>query len=305
MSASWEFPSQVRPDFSFQIVTGGLASRSQRRPKGARNLSPTRRKKPLEERWYKMHPRLLAGAEHSAWTPMSKESEEAFSILERVAMNAGACSFGVASVEEMRSRSSRLPAAEELARSRHAISIGCRLSDSIMESLVDGPSKLYAYHYRVVNKELDAIALRVANEIQKMGCDACPIPSSQILDWNLNVGHASHRWAAYHAGLGWYGRNNLIVSPQFGARVRYVTIFTDLPLPEGRALGQDCGDCRACISACPAGAILESRGDFDLGRCQEQLQVYKTQWNIGHHICGLCIKACPGRKSRRTTVSSE
>jgi len=181
-------------------------------------------------------------------------------------------------------------------RLAYAVCIGCRLSDYIIDSLVDGPSRLYAYHYRVVNRELDAMALRVANAIQRMGYEACPIPSSQVIDWDRNVGHASHRWAAYHAGLGWYGRNNLIVSPQYGARVRYVTVFTDMPLPTGESLTQDCGDCRACIEVCPARAISERREDFDLAKCLEQLRFYRNNWNIGHHICGLCIKACRIRK---------
>ncbi len=183
-----------------------------------------------------------------------------------------------------------------MARFPYAVCIGCRLSDSIIDSLVDGPSRLYAYHYRVVNRELDDMALRVTNAIQRMGYEACPVPSSQVIDWTRNLGHASHRWAAYHAGLGWYGLNNLIISPQHGARVRYVTVFTDAPLPAAEPLNRDCGDCRACIGACPVSAISERREDFDLAKCQEQLRFYRNTWNIGHHICGLCIKACPARK---------
>jgi epoxyqueuosine reductase len=225
------------------------------------------------------------------------ESREPYSLLEDVARAAGASSFGVASTERMKRTSSTPPPLEELGRFSHVVCIGCRLSNAIMEQLEDGPTRLYAYHYRVVNKELDSIALRVVCEIQRMGYEACPVPSSQIIDWERNIGHASHRWAAYHAGLGWYGRNNLIISPEYGARVRYATVFTNMPLPEGKPLQEDCGDCRECIRVCPAGAIAERREDFDLKRCQEQLAFFRNKRNIGHHICGLCIKACPGKKS--------
>jgi len=224
---------------------------------------------------------------------MAADTENAFSVLKRTALDFGACCFGVASVEKMKSS---LPPAEEMADFPYAVSIGWRLSDYIIDSLVDGPTRLYAYHYRVVNNALDAVALRVANQVQRMGYEACPIPSSQIIDWKQNLGHASHRWAAYHAGLGWYGRSNLIISPLHGARVRYVTVFTDMPLPEGGPVAMDCGDCRACIDVCPVGAISEKREDFNLAKCQEQLRFYRNTWNIGHYICGLCIKACPARK---------
>ena len=228
---------------------------------------------------------------------METDRLNASSLLNRLSVEAGACSFGVASVEAMKSSAECPPPMTELGRFPYAVSVGYRLSDAIMESLTEGPTKLYAYHYRVVNKELDSIALRVATEVQRLGFAACPIPSSQVIDWANDLGHASHRWAAYHAGLGWYGRNNLIVSPQHGTRVRYVTVFTYIPLPTGKPLAQDCGECRACISVCPAGAIAERREEFNLAKCREQLQVFRNQWNIGHNICGLCIKACPGSRS--------
>jgi epoxyqueuosine reductase len=212
---------------------------------------------------------------------------------------------GVASVERMKSGSSLLPSATEMLEFPYALCIGFRLADTIVDSLIDGPTRLYAYHYRTVNRELDSIALRMTEQIQRRGFQACPIPSSQVIDWEKNAGHASHRWAAYHAGLGWYGRNNLIVSPAYGARVRYVTVFTDIPLPCGELLAVDCGDCRACVGACPAGAIAERREDFDLTKCREQLRFYRDKWNIGHHICGLCIKACRGRRRATSTSPSQ
>lgn len=228
---------------------------------------------------------------------MGTDKPNSFSHLTRLAEDAGGCSFGVASVEAMKKPVECPPPMEELARFPYAVCVGYRLSDAVIESLTEGPTRLYAYHYRVVNRELDSIALRLANEIQRLGFAACPIPSSQVIDWENNLGHASHRWAAYHAGLGWYGRNNLLISPQYGARVRYATVFTDIPLPTGTPLPENCGECRACISICPAGAIAERRGEFNLPKCREQLRVFRNQWNIGHNICGLCIKACPGNRS--------
>ena len=55
-------------------------------------------------------------------------------------------------------------------------------------------------------------------------------------------------------GLGWIGKTALFVSPQFGPAVRLATVFTDLDLPAGDALVEgNCGDCRSCVDACPAG----------------------------------------------------
>ena len=100
----------------------------------------------------------------------------------------------------------------------------------------DHPTALYLHHYRQANYILDQIAFRVAALIQRSGGQALPIAASQIVDWEHQRGHLSHKALAHAAGLGWLGRNNLLVHPQFGARVRLVSILTDLPLQVDRPL---------------------------------------------------------------------
>ena len=69
-----------------------------------------------------------------ALTLMETDRLNAFSLLNRLAVEAGACSFGVASVAEMTSACGSLPPMEELAKFPYAVSVGYRLSDAIMES---------------------------------------------------------------------------------------------------------------------------------------------------------------------------
>jgi len=234
----------------------------------------------------------------------TETSAELFADLKQIAQRLGATSFGVASVEAMLATGLECPA-PELARLPRAISVGFRLSDAIIESLEDGPTKLYAHHYRMANMQLDRIALELTAALQERGFDALPLPASQIVDWDTQRGLASHKWVAYFAGLGFFGLNNLVVHPEFGARMRYVSVYTDAPLPTDRPIDADggpsgrCGDCRACVEACPCGAIGTSREAFDLERCAEQLRLFKKQGNVGHYICGLCIKACPGPERRQ------
>ncbi len=98
------------------------------------------------------------------------------------------------------------------------------------------------------------------------------------------------------AGLGWIGRNNLLVSEQFGARVRLVTILTNLPLVIDSPSAKDCGSCCSCLSACPAGAIKMHQEEFDHLRCYEQLRSFAKTLHFSHNICGVCVKACRGRR---------
>jgi epoxyqueuosine reductase QueG len=127
-----------------------------------------------------------------------------------------------------------------------------------------------------------------------------PIPASQIVDWKNQRGHLSHKHVSRLAGLGWIGRNNLLVNEKFGSRIRLLTILTDLPLATDSPLSKDCGSCRACQSVCPVGAIKDRPEDFDHLQCYEQLKVFSKTLHFSHHICGICVKACRGyRTSRR------
>jgi len=118
--------------------------------------------------------------------------------------------------------------------------------------------------------------------------------ASQMIDWQRQLGHISHKHVAVAAGLGWIGRNNLLVHPQFGCRVRYNTVLTYMVLVPDGPMAIGCGDCRACVASCPASAIRDEQADFDHQGCYEMLQVFKNKRNLGHHICGLCVRACEG-----------
>lgn len=190
----------------------------------------------------------------------------------------------------------------------YAISFGLLVPWGVLDTLTDGPTLFYLHHYRQVNYRLDIIAYELAKEIEGRGGRALPFAASQMVDWQDQKGHISHKHVGVAAGVGWIGRNNLLVHPRFGARVRYNTVLTDqdwmdnTPLADPHSEGcrpnhyrLACGECRACIAVCPVNAIKEDPADFDHKGCFAMLQQFKNKRNLGHHICGLCIKACGGK----------
>ena len=81
----------------------------------------------------------------------------------------------------------------------------------------------------------------LSREIEKKGYNALPLAASQVIDWQDQKGHISHKDIGI-AGIGWIGRNNLLVSPVFGAPMRDITrSLLICPSPE-RTLEQDCGN---------------------------------------------------------------
>ncbi len=175
-----------------------------------------------------------------------------------------------------------------------AIVVALRVSRTVLGTLEDGPTLLYYHHYRQLNAQLDRAAARISAEIERQGCSALPIPASQIVDWEKMAGHLSHRAIGHMAGLGWIGRNNLLVTPQFGSQIRLATILTNFPLDPARPAEAKCGTCHSCLAICPAKAIKEEPADFDFQACYQQLKQFGKTRRIGQYICGLCVKACPG-----------
>jgi epoxyqueuosine reductase len=205
----------------------------------------------------------------------------------------------IASTEiDRKTRSDFSVSIREISRSLgFGVVIGMRLSGPVLETVEDAPTWTYYFHYRNVNYALDQVTLRLCIECQRRGFEALPIPASQILDWNYLTGHLSHKRLAWKAGLGWIGRNNLLVNPDYGARVRYATVLTDMPLPVAqRKEFHGCGDCRKCEDICPVGAIHDSWEDFDMDRCAAQLRRFSKTERLNTMICGLCVRVCDGNR---------
>jgi epoxyqueuosine reductase len=111
-------------------------------------------------------------------------------------------------------------------------------------------------------------------------------------------------WAAL-AGLGWIGKNTLLIHPQLGSYLFIATVLLDRETGLGpRPLANYCGNCTACLEGCPTGAIvepgrvdsrkcisyltLEKRGDW--AEIPEELRTKMGTWVAG---CDICQEVCP------------
>ena len=215
-------------------------------------------------------------------------------LLSNTACDRSARLFGVCRVDELRqSFHAEIKIISE--KLNTAISIGVPLEGAVLETLIDRPNQIYKAHYRQVNAILDDTAFAVASELGKLGYHALPIPASMVLKRYPMAAHLSHREIAFKAGLGWWGRNNLLVTPQYGSQIRLVTVLTDMELEPNTFIEDDCGDCYNCMGACPAGAIADTKEGFILKARSDKLQEFSRTNDYGAYICGLCLKACPGK----------
>lgn len=209
--------------------------------------------------------------------------------------------FGTSDVSEM------IP--EKFKKTPYAITLGVRLSDAVMDSVKDGPTKNYFHHYRTVNALLDTCALRCVIELQREGYLAVAIPASQTTNEAGIAGDFQHKTAANLAGLGFIGKSALFISKEFGPRVRFATVLTNMKLNSGGIRQPECGSCKACVNACPCGAIMGRA--WTKGALREELvdavlcsHYMKEKYEmIGRgSVCGICVAVCPhGRQPGQIT----
>ncbi len=184
----------------------------------------------------------------------------------------------------------------------YAISIAVKLSDSVLQTIKNKPTISYFQHYRTANAKLDQLAFTCVSMIEDLGYNAFPIPASQSdnTQGQNYSGIFQHKTAARLSGLGYIGKNGLLITKEYGSKVRFATVLTDMPLNiSDNLLENECLSCNICVNACPGGAIsgkvwqegMSREEFFDAEKCSQNMKNYK---DIGRGaVCGICISVCP------------
>jgi len=183
---------------------------------------------------------------------------------------------------------------------KSVIVIGLPISLPVLET---SPSIYYRELYRTVNTLLDQYSYRLANFLTDKGHPSIFVPrdgyaSAEALLKNP-VAFFSHRHAALLAGLGNFGVNNTLLTPEYGPRVRFGSIFTAANLPPDPLLEEDlCIRCMRCVRMCPINAL--DKNDYPHGLTDKNsCSSYNTQLGRqGISPCGICIKVCPVGEDR-------
>jgi len=186
-----------------------------------------------------------------------------------------------------------------------------------VDPLVDGLPELRGMYSRMMimmNGRLDQTLLRIAHFLGQKGFLAMPVHASDPYDLSSLKGVLSHKHAAVQAGLGEFGVSNLLLTPQFGPRQRFVQLLTDAELRPDEPL--NLGLCEktvskcdyACIRACPPKVIpAPPKGpDAMKGVVRNGIKIdkpgcsYYQDRGLPHmgrngytYRCGMCIAACP------------
>ncbi|MBE0462638.1 tRNA epoxyqueuosine(34) reductase QueG [Halomonas sp. FME20] len=174
--------------------------------------------------------------------------------------------------------------------------------------LLGQPSKAYVSRYalgrdyhKLIRKRLAQLGKKIEQEVGPFGYRAF-VDSAPVME----------RALAQKAGLGWFGKNAMLLNPKAGSLFFLGELYTDLPLPVDPPYEREhCGSCDACQTACPTGAIVDDKV-IDSRKCISYLTIelhgaipVEFRRAMGNRVygCDDCQLVCPF--TRFTRISNE
>ncbi|HZT45250.1 MAG TPA: tRNA epoxyqueuosine(34) reductase QueG [Gaiellaceae bacterium] len=158
------------------------------------------------------------------------------------------------------------------------------------------PRYTWSDAYAELREKLDALGRRLGGSYRV------------LVDANQHV----DREGAVRAGVGFYGKNTMVITRRHGSWVVLGTLVTDVEIESSPPLDLGCGDCRLCVDACPT-AALEEPGTLDATRCLSYWtqapapipEGYREAIGPMVYGCDICQDVCPwnrGVEKRRRDV---
>jgi epoxyqueuosine reductase len=146
------------------------------------------------------------------------------------------------------------------------------------------PRYTWRDNYEELRKKLDGLGRKLGGEYRV------------LVDENQHV----DREAAARSGVGFYGKNTLLITKRHGSWVVLGTLVTQAEIEATAPLDLDCGSCTLCIEACPTGA-LDEPGTLDSTRClsywtqspQRIPEEYRAELGDTVYGCDICQDVCP------------
>jgi len=176
------------------------------------------------------------------------------------------------------------------------ISLAYNYHTDIKQSDPEAPRiSSYAYgrdYHKVVKSKMKKLAMRISDQFgdfsHRSFVDSAPVLER---DW------------ARRSGLGWAGKNTMIINPMKGSRFFLSEMFVDFELVYDDAIKDYCGTCTRCIDACPTDSIFEEGYRMDASRCISYLTIelkdeeipeeFKGQMENWVFGCDICQDVCP------------
>lgn len=222
--------------------------------------------------------------------------------LQKILYRQGADLVGIGNMSEV-----------ENCRFQTGISVAVCLPKNVIIDLQEAPTKEYYHLYSSLNSKLNEIVMAGEEFLKREGFEAYAQTTNRVKVSPDKVSPIPHKTVATKAGLGWIGKNCLLVTPEYGSAVRISSLLANAPLEYGEAIRQShCGACNLCVKKCPAQALkgtlwttdVQREEIVDIQKCRKkQLEIMTEKTGIETDLCGKCFAVCRyTRKYLNSTV---
>lgn len=182
------------------------------------------------------------------------------------------------------------------------VAVAVLLPKNVICDLQEAPTKEYYDLYYSLNDKLNQIVTAGEKFLQEKGFDTYAQTTDRVEIHTDRSTKLPHKTIATRAGLGWIGKNNLLVTEAFGSAVRISSLLTNAPLICDRFIDRSqCGGCSLCVRSCPAqalhGALWEAGMQrevlVDVEKCyKKQTEIMFRETGIETDLCGKCFAVC-------------
>jgi len=216
--------------------------------------------------------------------------------LKKYASDLGVTAIGTAPVERYHLAPPGHRPGDFLPAAKSVVTFAYKLNDGPLNNLPVTRNQ-YMVEFEAVNQFLLQTAHKIARFLESGGYESVAFgPEAAIGDYPRLKGDLSHKHSAVLCGLGSFGINNLLLTPEHYARVRLASVVTTAPLDYDEPLTISvCHQCLKCVRECPSGALDDWEKSYSP----------QTGWTINkekcaHYMfvasagkrCGMCVKAC-------------
>lgn len=188
----------------------------------------------------------------------------------------------------------------------YAVTFAVEIPKAAALASLEKPSVEMREAYKMCNKKLKAAGERVVELLTAAGYKARFIDPAQRVNPEKLLGPISQKAIAALSGMGWIGKNGLLITNEYGPRQRMGAVLTDMPVNRRVELIENrCGDCTACIDRCAMKVLKgpdfkyhpETRDQvIDWAKCGAYEAKLIGDGSKPEMACGRCISVCPFSK---------
>ncbi|HQQ25770.1 MAG TPA: hypothetical protein PLR51_05755 [Methanomassiliicoccales archaeon] len=220
--------------------------------------------------------------------------------IEAAARESGSALVGFADLSSLKGMLAGDPGAFEFP---YAVTFAVEIPKEAARASLEKPSEEMRSAYKMCNRKLKEAGERISQLLAAEGYKARFIDPAQRVNPEKLLGPISQKAIASLSGMGWIGKNGLLITEEFGPRQRVGAVLTDMPVTRrAKLVDNKCGECTACIDRCAMKVLKnadfkhhpESRDQvIDWAKCGVYEAKLIGDGSRPEKACGRCVSVCP------------